>query len=139
MILSCFVNCMSSLISLNIWFFFICVVWKFIWFSHRAYFARNLLSVVTALLDTKQLHHLKILGCQTLTRFVYNQVSFGLQLWMSHFDLSLPCEVCSVIFHWAWVSSNIKWVLEFIRGSLFIYLRAELISSLTNYNWDEID
>ncbi|XP_020690415.1 uncharacterized protein LOC110105315 isoform X1 [Dendrobium catenatum] len=41
--------------------------------GQMAYFARNLLSVVTALLDAKKLDHLRILGCQTLTRFIYNQ------------------------------------------------------------------
>lgn len=41
--------------------------------EQMAYFARNLLSLVTALLDANQLDQLRVLGCQTLTRFVYNQ------------------------------------------------------------------
>lgn len=54
--------------------------------DQMAYFARNLFSVIIELLDTKQLEHLKILGCQTLTRLVYCQV-----------DSTYACGIESII------------------------------------------
>lgn len=41
----------------------------------RAYFAVSLLNVVSELLDKPKKDAMRILGCQTLTRFIYCQVN----------------------------------------------------------------
>jgi hypothetical protein len=42
----------------------------------RAYFAISLLNVVNELLEKSKQDPLMILGCQTLTRFIYSQVGY---------------------------------------------------------------
>jgi hypothetical protein len=42
--------------------------------DQMAYFATSLLNVVTELLDNSKQDTPTILGCQTLTRFIYSQV-----------------------------------------------------------------
>ncbi|CAL2271361.1 unnamed protein product [Prunus armeniaca] len=44
----------------------------FLYKEHMAYFAVSLLNVVTELLDNLKQDPLRILGCQTLTRFIYS-------------------------------------------------------------------
>lgn len=46
----------------------------------RSYFAASLLPVVTELLDESKQDAVQIMGCDTLTTFVYCQVIYGLRL-----------------------------------------------------------
>lgn len=56
--------------------YFICEAFWFL--TTRAYFALSLLNVISELLEEGKQDNLHILGCQTLTKFVYNQVSLFL-------------------------------------------------------------
>ncbi|KAB1202104.1 hypothetical protein CJ030_MR8G004271 [Morella rubra] len=47
--------------------------------EQMAYFAVSLLNVVTELLDNSKQDAMKIIGCQTLTRFIYSQLWFMAQ------------------------------------------------------------
>ena len=51
---------------------------------HRAYFAVNVLDVVTELLENSKHDAVQIIGCQTLTGFIYSQV---IMVWFLFFFL----------------------------------------------------
>lgn len=63
----------------------------------RAYFAVNLLNVVTELLDNSKHDALRILGCQTLARFIYSQVWENLPCFCS------ICRKCCICKDYYWV------------------------------------
>jgi hypothetical protein len=72
----CFLNVMSKYENfmlhesfMNIYYIVLQISWC------RAYFAVSLLNVVTGLLDNSKQDAVQIIGCQTLTRFIYSQVS----------------------------------------------------------------
>ena len=65
---------MQSRLVLNL-----CILFFTVYLSwYRAYFAIGLLNVIIELLDNKQRDSVQILGCQTLAKFIYSQVSFDI-------------------------------------------------------------
>ncbi|KAF3454137.1 hypothetical protein FNV43_RR04584 [Rhamnella rubrinervis] len=60
--------------------------------EQMAYFAISLLNVVTELVENSKQDALQILGCQTLTRFIYGQADAT----YTHNIESLVCKVCSL-------------------------------------------
>lgn len=58
----------------------------------RAYFAVSLLNVATELLDNSKQETVQILGCQTLSRFIYSQVNYKISFPFEKY-INMPSRV----------------------------------------------
>lgn len=56
-------------------------IYRFTSLCFRAYFAVNLLNVINELLDDTKQDDVLIIGCQTLSTFIYHQVIYEIQLY----------------------------------------------------------